>query len=160
MTGAAFYIDVFSVQLESRPVVVEFAGFPFFESVTFFAVGHSVFFKLPVVHVFMALGAGLSNSNKIYLVWSLVFDMTCRTVLAGMRTLELITGQIVIEKVILPGGTLMAILTSLARVEFDVEVSFVDVVVTIYAFFANLSETPFSILQMALKTRRGGVCAV
>ena len=104
MTSGAIYIDVLPVQFESSPVVVELAGFPFFKCMALLATGHAVFFELAVMHIFVALCAGLCNSSKVNLGFCLVSAMTRRTVLPRVRSFKLVTGQIVIEPAILPGG--------------------------------------------------------
>ena len=104
MTSGAIHIDVLPVQFESRPVVVELAGFPFFKCMALLATGHAVLFKLAVMRIVVALRAGWGNSAEINLGFCLVPAMTRRTVLPRVRSFELVTGQIVIEPAILPGG--------------------------------------------------------
>lgn len=77
-----------------------------------------------------------------------------------MGAFEKISGQLVVEPAFFPAVTYMAILACLGGVVFDVEVPFVDIAVTIYAFLSNSPEFPFLIYEMAFETGCSGMCTV
>lgn len=61
----AIYLGVFPFQFESRFIVVEFDGIPVIKSMTLHTVRNAVFFKLPVVYVFVASRTGRGQICKL-----------------------------------------------------------------------------------------------
>lgn len=65
MAGGAGNRCVFAIQFESRLVVVEFAGFPSFKSMTTLAIGDAIYIKLMVVYIFMASNTSRFHAGKL-----------------------------------------------------------------------------------------------
>jgi len=157
----AFGFQVSAFELEATFLVVEFAGYPFVETVAFGAICFSVDGKLTGMRIFVTTRAVAVHPGKFLHFYALrIFTVvTRRTGLPGMFSAEFKAGLGVVELHALPRFHRVAGLTILLRNVFFRHQPFVYIFVAIHTTLFHVSEAPLRPGLVAGKAGRGRVCA-
>lgn len=147
---------VLAFQFEIRFIVVEALDGPAFKAVATRAVVCSFHFKLPLVRILVAVGAGSGQSCKLPLRMLRVRQVAGPAILLRMGALQAKRRPAMVEAVLLPPARRgMALPAVLVGIPFRRNLPQVDVLMAIHAALAQSAESPLTFLLVAGETGCG-----
>lgn len=153
MASRAGNMRVFAVQFKPGFMVVEMGDGPSVKAVALGAIDGTARRKLPIVRVFMAIGAAAGLSRELPVFIRFVRHMTSAAVLSGVCPLQGECRFVVVKMVGSPTRYGVALLARLSRVPALRYLTCVDVLVAIHTARPDVFKDPSVVFEVAGKTR-------